>query len=213
MPATIDFEKRIWSDRPGALVAGLDEAGRGPLAGPVSVGLVVFPATLFASGIPAALQGLSDSKEHKTNERESYAAVIRHLALFTTVVHLPARQVDQLNINGAIQKAMTHALQRAERSALHIDHVWIDGNYRFHELYACFPATRFESIVKGDQKILHVAAASILAKTARDERLRRYDRLFPGYGLAQHKGYGTRAHRSAIQTLGPTPLHRRSFRW
>lgn len=213
MTVSRDTEKQLLQEEPAAWIAGLDEAGRGPLAGPVSIGIAVFDPRFFRQSVPIELQGLTDSKKIPEKKRFHYLNAVLQHAFVATCVHVSSRVVDRLNINGAIEQAMIYAIRRAYRSGIQVNHALLDGNYRFARLGEAFPATRFTSIVKGDQHVFSISAASILAKTRRDRRMQKYDLLFPDYGLADHKGYGTRKHKQAIQKLGPAAIHRRSFKW
>lgn len=177
------------------LVAGVDEAGRGPLAGPVAAAAVILDP---ARPIP----GLADSKALPPARREALARSIRQRALAWCVSFAEASEVDELNILQATMAAMRRAvcaLQPAPVLAL------VDGN-RCPRL-PC--AARPE--VRGDARIACISAASILAKVARDARMLELDRRYPDYGFASHKGYPTARHRAALARFGPTPEHRRSF--
>lgn len=193
------------------LHAGIDEAGRGCLAGPLAVGVVVFPKPFFENPLPDELSFLDDSKKLTPKRREALIAPIHRYSLFSGVVFVSSRLIDRIGINPATEFAMIRALKR--NAALPVDRVLIDGNYRFSNLKKEFSRIDFESIIGGDGKSITIAAASILAKVARDRRMCRLDSLFPDYGFALHKGYGTELHRKAIRVHGPTPLHRRSYRW
>lgn len=179
-----------------APVAGVDEAGRGPLAGPVVVAAVILD--------PAQpIDGLDDSKRLSPRRREQlYALIIQH-ALAHAIVRVEAAEIDRVNILQATLLGMTRALQAlavAPAQAL------IDGN-RLPRVLPC-PA---RAIIGGDASEPAISAASILAKVTRDRILVEYDARWPGYGFAQHKGYPTAAHVAALQRLGPCPEHRRSF--
>lgn len=178
------------------LVAGVDEAGRGPLAGPV-----VVAAVILDPGRPIA--GLADSKVLSPARRERLAIEIRGLALAFAVIEVGVAEIDELNILQASLLGMSralHALDPAPRLAL------IDGNQLPRDL-----PCEGRAIVDGDALEPAIGAASILAKVARDARMRELDTLHPGYGFAVHKGYPTAAHRAALERLGPCPEHRRSF--
>lgn len=179
-----------------AYVAGIDEAGRGPLAGPV-----VVAAVILDSARPIA--GLADSKQLSATRREAlYALIVEH-ALAHSVVRVEADEIDRLNILQATLVGMTRALEAlAPAPALAL----IDGN-RLPKSLPC--AAR--AIVGGDATEPAISAASILAKVARDRILLDYETRWPGYGFAQHKGYPTPAHLDALARLGPCPEHRRSF--
>lgn len=176
-------------------IAGVDEAGRGPLAGPVTVAAVVLPDT-------HGIEGLADSKRLSTKRREQLAMRIRAEALAWSVVWVLPARIDALNILNAtllgMQQAVTKLAPQATRAL-------IDGN-RCPEL--TIPA---EALVGGDAYEPAISAASILAKVARDQEMVVLDGVYPGYGFAQHKGYGTAAHREALNRLGACPIHRHSF--
>jgi ribonuclease HII len=182
---------------PGAegLVAGVDEAGRGPLAGPVVAAAVILD--------PARpIEGVNDSKLLTAAQRDRLQDAIRAHALAWALGRAEVEEIDRLNILQATLLAMQRAvaaLDPAPRRAL------IDGDRC--PLLGC-PA---QAIVKGDQKVAAIAAASVLAKVARDREMAALDILYPGYGLARHKGYPTRDHVEALRRLGATPVHRRSF--
>ena len=197
----------------GGLVAGIDEAGRGPLAGPVSVGIASFDPEFFEAPVPPELEALDDSKNLKPAVREAlYPAVLRH-ARFAAAVHVSSRLVDRLRIAAALEFAILRSLRRAELAGHAPLTALLDGNYKLPRVRQAFPWLDAHSIVKGDSRVLSIAAASIMAKVSRDRRMERYGKMFPGYGLEQHKGYGTAAHRIAIQERGPCPIHRRSYSW
>ena len=178
-------------------VAGVDEAGRGPLAGPV-----VAAAVVFVDG--ETMPGIGDSKRLTASRRARMSSRIRRTAVDWAIGAATAREVDQLNIHNASLLAMRRAvLGLRER----VDYVYIDGRF--------FPDIPIpgESVIRGDQSIPVVSAASILAKVSRDRQMVWLDRSYPQYGFARHKGYPTRFHRSVLETLGPTPEHRMSYAW
>lgn len=181
--------------RPVEWIAGVDEAGRGPLAGPVVVAAVVLHQE-------RAVAGLADSKTLTARRRQTLAARIREDAAAVAVVSLDATEIDELNILRASLEGMRRAV--AELSPPPVL-VLVDGN-RTPELDC--PC---EAVVGGDAKIPAISAASILAKVARDEYMIALDARYPGYGFARHKGYPTREHLEALYRLGPCPEHRRSF--
>lgn len=206
-------------------VAGLDEAGRGALAGPVAVGLVVFPPAFFAS-TPDSDEGrflaaLDDSKRLSAAERERLLPEVYRFAAFASCIMMSSKVVDRMGINPATEHAMVLLVRRAanafgaEAGGLTVGQggltLLIDGNYRLYRL-AAEPAVRaVRTEIKGDSRIASIAAASILAKVLRDRRMDRFDRLYPGYGFAMHKGYGTELHRRAMARLGLSPVHRKSY--
>lgn len=191
----LHFERRLW--RLGyRWIAGCDEAGRGPLAGPVVAAAVVFP---FETPI---IPGIMDSKKLSMSRRRELVPIIRERALSWAVARVDEGEIDQLNILRASLKAMALALSRLE---LGPDAVLVDGNFAPPVALPCTP------LVHGDARSLSIAAASILAKETRDELMRGYDCLFPQYGFAKHKGYPTREHLYAIKKNGVSVIHRRTF--
>jgi ribonuclease HII len=181
-------------------VAGVDEAGRGPLAGPVVAAAVILHPE-------RPIDGLADSKQLEPAQREALAPVIRTRALAWAVAWADAEEIDSLNILGATFLAMRRALLGLLVAPTH---VVIDGN-RLPQRSALGFESTFEAIVKGDTKVAAISAASILAKTVRDAQMEQLDAHYPGFALATHKGYPTPSHRRALAALGPSPLHRRSF--
>jgi ribonuclease HII len=181
-------------DTPG-LVAGVDEAGRGPLAGPVVAAAVVLDDL-------RPIRGLNDSKKLSAAQRERLFDVVMAQALCTSVGVASAAEIDELNILQATLLAMRRAVQGLR---LRPQLVLVDGN-RLPVL-----DIRAEAIVKGDAKVAAISAASILAKVTRDRWCHELDQRYPQYGFATHKGYGTAAHLAALREHGPCPEHRRSF--
>lgn len=181
--------------RPGRLICGVDEAGRGPLAGPVYAAAVILDRR-------RPIRGLADSKKLNEQVREELALVIRERALAWSIAFATVAEIDSLNI----LQASLLAMRRAVEGLATVPHeVLVDGN-RCPEIPV--PA---KAIVGGDDSVKAISAASILAKTARDAEMVRLDTLYPQYGFAQHKGYGTPAHLEALRVFGPNALHRRSF--
>lgn len=207
-----NLEKSFLQNDSVQFIAGFDEAGRGPLAGPVSIGMVIFDRDFLFSNIPPDLEQINDSKKIPQYKRATLAKSISVYAKFSCSIHINSRIVDRLNINGAIELGIISALNRSARIGLKADIALLDGNYNFKKLKLLHSGCQVHSIVKGDQTVFSIAAASILAKTSRDNRMIKYDKIFPGYGLAAHKGYGTLKHREAIKSFGLCPIHRRSFR-
>jgi ribonuclease HII len=196
----LDALEREYHARGIGLIAGVDEAGRGPLAGPVAVAAVV-----LAPGWRIA--GLDDSKKLTARRREELAPLIRAAALAWRLELVEPEEIDQRNILQATLVGMQRAVAALPFA---VERVLVDGN-RLPQLDAA-EAARWRALVRGDSRCAAIAAASILAKVARDARMRELDRLYPGYGFAAHKGYPTRAHQEALARLGPSPVHRRSFR-
>lgn len=202
------------------MLAGVDEAGRGPLAGPVCAAAVILDDH-------QPIAGLADSKTLSARRREALAPMIKTHSLAWGIGWASVQEIDQIDILRATFLAMARAMQdclmrlcascaqweRADDPGLIAAlQVQVDGNRSpgafsgpWHWPYAT------QTIVKGDQKVACISAASILAKTARDEEMQRLDGLFPHYGFAQHAGYGTAAHLQALQDHGPCAIHRRSF--
>ncbi|MGD8615175.1 MAG: ribonuclease HII [Gammaproteobacteria bacterium] len=182
-------------DRSAQLTAGVDEVGRGPLAGPV-----VAAAVILDPARPVA--GLKDSKMLTPEQRETLAGEIRACALAWSLGRAEVEEIDSLNILRASLLAMQRAVSALSRAP---ELVLVDGNQC--PQFAC-PAV---AVVGGDAAIPAISAASILAKVSRDREMIELDAFYPGYGLAQHKGYASRAHLEALEALGACPLHRRSF--
>lgn len=187
----------------GVAEAGCDEAGRGCLCGPVSAAAVILPPGYH-------LVGLNDSKQLTASRREELRAAIERDALAWAVVMVEAEEIDRINILNASIAGMQRAL---DRLAVRPAHIIVDGN-RFRPYLD--PVTGMDiachTVVKGDARYMSIAAASILAKTHRDQLMLRYAEQYPGYGWEQNMGYPTKAHRAAIARLGITPLHRRTFK-
>lgn len=182
------------------LVAGVDEAGRGPLAGPV-----VAAAVLLHPGKP--IDGLDDSKKLSAARRESLARQIRGRSLAWSVAWADAAEIDALNILGATMLAMRRAILGL---AVVPGGVQVDGN-RLPNLSFMNRQLDGEAIVAGDCSVAAISAASIIAKTTRDQIMRDFDSLYPNYEFARHKGYGTEIHRDRLRKFGPCEQHRRSF--
>ncbi|MEI7730988.1 MAG: ribonuclease HII [Verrucomicrobiota bacterium] len=203
-PATdrFAFERELWA-KGITRVAGVDEAGRGPLAGPVAAAAVILPPSWELTGLPAELAGLNDSKQLTEAQRDKfYTAITTHPEIAYGIAQVEAAIIDDINILQATHRAMNLALAKLEPAPAH---VLVDGNAVKSFL---FPQT---AIVKGDARSYSIAAASVLAKVTRDRLMLAYDHQWPQYGFAIHKGYGTPQHLAAIAAHGPCPIHRRSF--
>jgi ribonuclease HII len=181
----------------GALrIAGLDEVGRGPLFGPVVAAAVILPEG-------CRMQGLTDSKKLSEKKRIEFEIEIHSKAVAWAIAEVDAETIDRINIRQASLLAMRVAVQQL---ALSPDFLLIDGRDTID--WDC-PQ---QAVIHGDATSLSIAAASVLAKVHRDRLLVEFDREYPGYGLARHKGYPCPAHKAALERLGPTPLHRKSYR-
>jgi ribonuclease HII len=183
------------------IVAGVDEAGRGPLAGPVVAAAVILDPQ-------QAITGLADSKVLTAKTREMLEVKIKAQTMSWCVAWADAAEVDSLNILGATMLAMHRAILGLNVLPSLVE---VDGN-RLPRLDVGQRILSGRAVVQGDRTVPAISAASILAKVARDRMMYRIDRLYPGYGFAKHKGYGTREHRDRIQSLGPCLEHRRTFR-
>ena len=185
------------------LVAGVDEAGCGPLAGPVTAAAVVFPNAWLQSGLPSKLRGLNDSKQLDAEEREKFFQTITsNPDIRYAIASVDVEMIDRINIRQAAWRAMNLALAQLQPQP---QHVLVDG---LRIRWLTYPQT---ALVDGDAKSYSIAAASVLAKVTRDRIMVDFDKLYPGYGFAEHKGYSTPRHYAAIKERGPTPIHRRSF--
>ena len=189
------IELSLW-DRGMSSIAGVDEAGRGPLAGPVVAAAVIFPRAV-------SIEGVDDSKQLTEQRREHLFQLIQSRALSIGIGIVDHEVIDRINILQATTVAMTKAI---ESLALRPDFVLVDGNSFKHESWP------YQNIVHGDARSFTIAAASIVAKVTRDRLMREYHLRFPRYGFASHKGYGTRQHLEAIRKHGLCEIHRRSFR-
>jgi ribonuclease HII len=177
------------------LIAGVDEAGRGPLAGPVVAAAVIFPPHVF-------IEGVNDSKQLSENERELLLPEILKKSIGCSVSVIPHSKIDEINILQASLLAMSISVSRLK---IIPDLVLVDGNKKFEFMNPVLP------IVKGDSKSFSIAAASIVAKVARDRVMKRLDCKFPHYSWKKNKGYPTREHINAVKLFGPSPLHRKTF--
>lgn len=186
------------------LIAGIDEAGRGAWAGPVMAAAVILPLDRPDVLAELAAAGVNDSKQLTPRQRERLSALIRRSAVAVGMGGVSARQIDKDGILHATRIAMQRAVSilRTQPQALLIDAVDLSGNVPLPQQRLNF----------GDSISLSIAAASIIAKVSRDRFMAQLDALYPGYGFTRHKGYGTRAHREALERLGPSEMHRQSYR-
>lgn len=198
---TLEFERSLCAETGLTHVAGLDEAGRGAVAGPVVAAAVILP--LFAPERLAELDGVNDSKQLSASSRERlYELIVVH-ALSFGIGFTSAERIDQMGIIPATKMAMLAALSQLTPAA---QCLLIDGRIRLKNN----PLPQ-QSIIRGDSKSVSIAAASILAKVSRDRHMVEMDERYPLFGFAQHKGYGTKRHLAALSELAPTTIHRHSF--
>ena len=198
----LEFERDLWS-REFTLVAGVDEAGRGPLAGPVVAAAVILPWAWHDAGFDERLVDLNDSKQLTEAQRENFFQILTtHPDIRSAIAIVDAATIDRINILQATHRAMNDALAQLQPQP---QHVLVDGR---PVKTMTLPQT---ALVKGDARSYSIAAASVLAKVTRDRLMHDYHRQFPDYGFAEHKGYGTPQHLAAIEKLGPCPIHRMTF--
>jgi len=193
-PPDLRYERKLWKEGFEA-VAGVDEVGVGPMAGPVVAAAVIFPPEVF-------IKGVHDSKQLTAEHREALFPLIRERATAIGLGLAEVEEIDRRNIYHATMAAMIRAIEALGRKP---HHVLVDGR-KIPGL--TLPQTR---IVGGDRKSFCIAAASIIAKVTRDRMMCDYDAAYPGYGFARHKGYCTADHVAAVAQLGPSPIHRTSF--
>lgn len=191
----LKYETRLW-ERDVSHIAGIDEAGRGPLAGPVVAAAVVFPPDVY-------IEGVNDSKKLSPNKREELALVISETALSVSTGIIHEKEIDRINILQATYQAMREAIAALDVKP---QHLFVDGH--------AIPNMNIQqtAIPQGDKQVFSIAAASIIAKVTRDRIMCEYDEMFPLYGFAKHKGYPTRQHVEALFQFGPCPIHRESFK-
>lgn len=195
---TLEFEQSFW-DAGIQHVAGIDEAGRGALAGPVCTAVVVLPPQ---ADLIKILHGVRDSKQMTAKQREEWSLVIKAVAVSWGIGFASSNEIDQIRIVPSTRLAAYRALGKLKVTP---QHLLIDA------LFLPDDPVPQTSLIKGDARSLSIAAASVLAKVSRDEFLCTIDAEYPRYGLARNKGYGTAAHRHMISKLGPSPIHRLSF--
>lgn len=188
-------ENKLYSDKI-KLIAGIDEAGRGPLAGPVVVGIAIMPKD-------SMIEGINDSKKISEKKREKLYDEITAEAIAWSVGIANQNEIDEINILNATKLALTRAIEKIE---IKPDIILVDALTNIDT-----KGIPYKSIIKGDSKEYSIAAASILAKVTRDRMMREYDEIYPQYGFSGHKGYGTAKHIAAIKEYGPCILHRKTF--
>lgn len=185
-------------------LAGVDEAGRGPLAGPVVAAAVVLPLDWIREGLPPELHDLNDSKQLSASQREVFFGLLTSIpGVRFAIAESDAAEIDRINILQATHRAMNLAIRALGKPP--VAHALVDGR---PVKTLCVSQT---ALVKGDSLSYSIAAASVLAKVTRDRFMLEAERRWPGYGFAVHKGYPTPEHLAALERLGPCPIHRRSF--
>ncbi|MCD7839944.1 MAG: ribonuclease HII [Erysipelotrichaceae bacterium] len=189
----LEYEKAAYQ-KGKQYVIGLDEAGRGPMAGPLVVAGVIFPKGYINNDI-------NDSKKLSEKKREQLFDIIKRDALAYQIEIISIEDVDKLNVYQASRLGMIQA----------IEHIAVKPDYALSDAMPLGDIIEHEAIIKGDSKSISIGAASILAKVTRDHIMMEYDKQYPQYGFAKHKGYPTKQHKEALQKYGVTPIHRRSF--
>ncbi len=190
-----EFENKLYSEGL-KYIAGIDEAGRGPLAGPVVVGIAIMKPDSF-------IEGVNDSKKISEKKRELLYEQITNEAIDWSVGIVDQNEIDEINILNATKKALHMAITNLK---IKPDRILVDA---LEHMDTC--GIPYTSIIKGDAKVYSISAASIIAKVTRDRMMKEYDEIYPEYGFAGHKGYGTAKHIQAIKAYGPCPLHRKTF--
>lgn len=190
----LKFEKEAYQHGK-KIIIGLDEAGRGPMAGPLVVGAVIFDKNFYCEDI-------NDSKQLSEKKREMLYDIIVENALAYQIEIIDVDEVDRLNVYQASKQGMIRA----------IEHISLKPDYALTDAMPLGDVIAHQAIVKGDALSMSIAAASILAKVTRDRIMKEYDLLYPEYGFAKHKGYPTLQHKEALKKYGVTPIHRRTFR-
>lgn len=190
-----EFENKLYSEGL-KYIAGIDEAGRGPLAGPVVVGIAIMKPNSF-------IEGVNDSKKISEKKRELLYEQITNEAIDWSVGIVDQNEIDEINILNATKKALHMSITNLK---IKPDRILVDA---LEHIDTC--GIPYTSIIKGDAKVYSISAASIIAKVTRDRMMKEYDEIYPEYGFAGHKGYGTAKHIQAIKAYGPCPLHRKTF--
>lgn len=191
------LEERLMEERGASLCVGLDEVGRGPVAGPLAVSAVVLPRE-------PRIAGLNDSKQVAPAERERIAAEVKRVALAWAVEYASPHDIDTLGMSACLRRAFSAAVRKIEEAGVRPGLILLDGNPLHLDEREC-------NLVKGDARCASIAAASIVAKVERDALMERLDAQYPGYGFASNKGYASADHVEAIKQRGLTPVHRASF--
>jgi ribonuclease HII len=198
---SFEIEKKLLTDG-YKIIAGIDEAGRGALAGPLAVGLVIFDESFIWNPTRDILSHVRDSKELSPQKRNKALKLIEKESVCFSAVLIPHYVIDRSNINRATEYAVMLLLQK---SSPRPDIIIMDGNFKFNLGIPFLP------VIKGDSKSISIASGSIAAKVKRDGIMEKYELIYPGYSFKKNKGYGTVEHREAIARLGPCPIHRKTY--
>jgi ribonuclease HII len=184
------------------IIAGVDEAGRGSLAGPLSIGLAIYDTSIIYNPPDEIIDNINDSKKLTPSKRKSALNIIHSLSHLVEVIMVPHRVIDDKNVNGATLFALKKLLAKIPVIP---DVVIMDGKFSFDIGIPIIP------VIKGDNLSFTIASASIIAKVTRDRVMEKFGDIYPDYGFKKHKGYGTKEHIAAIKKFGPCPIHRRSY--
>ncbi len=198
---SFEIEKKLLAEG-YKIIAGIDEAGRGALAGPLSVGLVIFNKSFIQNPTEEILFHIRDSKELSPQKRNKALKLIERESVCVKTAIISHQIIDKLNVNRATEYAVKLLLKKATPSP---DIIIMDGNFKFNVGIPFIP------IIKGDSKSISIASGSIAAKVKRDSIMDKYELIYPGYSFIKNKGYGTSAHREAISELGPCLIHRKTY--
>ena len=189
-------EEELYNEKGLKAIAGIDEAGRGPLAGPVVIAAAIMPRD-------SMIEGVNDSKKVSEKKREKLYEIITNEAIAYGVAIIDQKEIDRINILNATKEGLTMAVKELTTKP---DLIIVDA---LNKIDTC--GIPYQSIIKGDAKCYSIAAASIIAKVTRDRIMRQWDEIYPQYGFSKHKGYGTKMHIEAIKEYGLCPIHRKSF--
>ena len=191
-----EIEENLYKEKNLQYICGIDEAGRGPLAGPVVVAACIMPRN-------SMIEGVNDSKKVSEKKREELFEIITNEAISYGVGIIDQKEIDRINILNATKEGLTMAVKELKPRP---DLIIVDALTKIDT-----DGITYESIIKGDAKCYSISCASIIAKVTRDRIMREWDQVYPQYGFIKHKGYGTAAHINAIKEYGPCPIHRKSF--
>ena len=191
-----EIEENLYKEKNLQYICGIDEAGRGPLAGPVVVAACIMPRN-------SMIEGVNDSKKVSEKKREELFEIITNEAISYGVGIIDQKEIDRINILNATKEGLTMAVKELKPRP---DLIIVDALTKIDT-----DGIPYESIIKGDAKCYSISCASIIAKVTRDRIMREWDQVYPQYGFIKHKGYGTAAHINAIKEYGPCPIHRKSF--